>query len=71
MQEQLIFARRRLGVDKLRPGITGVAQVQGIDMSEPERLAVVDATYQPSLSEDIRLILQTVGGAGRGDRVGG
>src|SRR5690606_33878575 len=32
-QEALVAERRRLGVLALRPGITGLAQVRGIDMS--------------------------------------
>jgi lipopolysaccharide/colanic/teichoic acid biosynthesis glycosyltransferase len=62
MQVALIEARRERGVMDLRPGITGVAQLKGIDMSDPERLAAVDATYigDVSLWTDIRLIVQTV-----------
>lgn len=69
-QHELIAARRRHGVFKLRPGITGIAQVQGVDMSNPERLATLDASYlkKAALITDIRLILATVMGAGRGDR---
>lgn len=72
-QVTLIEARRRRGVHRLRPGITGLAQVQGIDMSDPERLAEVDARYlqQQGFVTDLRLILATLTGAGRGDRVGG
>lgn len=72
-QTELIEYRRQRGVYALMPGITGVAQVRGIHMSEPERLAEVDATYlRPwSLTADLRLIIMTVFGAGRGDRVQG
>jgi O-antigen biosynthesis protein WbqP len=69
-QSELIGARRRRGVLALRPGITGVAQVQGIDMSEPELLAGEDAKYlnKSGLAEDMRLMLATLLGSGRGDR---
>lgn len=69
-QTALIAARRREGVAHLRPGITGVSQVAGVDMSEPERLAALDATYLPrmSIATDLSLILRTVLGSGRGDR---
>lgn len=69
-QTEVIEARRRLGVLALRPGITGRAQVLGIDMSEPERLAEEDAKYMVNsgLAEDFRLMLATALGAGRGDR---
>lgn len=45
LQTDVIAERRRLGVFSIRPGITGLAQTQGIDMSNPERLAEVDAQY--------------------------
>jgi O-antigen biosynthesis protein WbqP len=59
------------GVYAVRPGITGPAQVAGVDMSDPERLATLDATYLTdiSLSTDFRLIVATFFGAGRGDRL--
>jgi O-antigen biosynthesis protein WbqP len=69
-QAALIAARRARGLYAIRPGITGVAQVAGVDMSEPERLAELDATYlgDMSLRRDAGLIAQTLLGAGRGDR---
>jgi nucleoside-diphosphate-sugar epimerase/lipopolysaccharide/colanic/teichoic acid biosynthesis glycosyltransferase len=42
-QQELIQARAARGVYALRPGITGFAQVKGIDMSAPELLAQTDA----------------------------
>src|SRR6185312_984174 len=69
-QIALVEARRRLGVTALRPGITGVAQVRGIDMADPEALAKVDAEYlsSASLALDLGIIAQTFfGHGGRGD----
>lgn len=70
-QIELCAARKRLGVLSVRPGITGLAQIEGIDMSDPERLASRDADYlrirTPML--DLKLILQTAMGSGSGDRV--
>lgn len=66
-QTILIAARRRFGVNAMRPGITGLAQVNGVDMSEPERLASIDAVYvsDPSILTDLRLILASLpGGSG-------
>ena len=62
-QKELIAARRRAGVFEVLPGITGLAQVNGIDMSEPERLARWDADYiaTRSLWLDLRILLQTAG----------
>ncbi|MDY8111181.1 sugar transferase [Fulvimarina sp. 2208YS6-2-32] len=71
MQAELIAARERHGAFSVRPGITGRAQVAGIDMSDPQRLAVIDGAYASGRSfiEDIRIIVATVLGSGRGDRV--
>lgn len=68
-QTELIAARGARGVLSLKPGITGLAQVNGIDMSNPERLARWDARYlrTQSLGLDLRLILATARGGGRGD----
>ncbi|NDV86919.1 sugar transferase [Aurantimonas aggregata] len=71
VQAELIAARERRGVFALRPGITGRAQVLSVDMSDPERLARIDAEYAASrtFAGDVRLLAQTFIGAGRGDRV--
>lgn len=70
-QTELIAARRERGLYALRPGITGVSQVAGIDMSDPDVLAASDAAYldNRSLIADLRLVAATVLGAGHGDRV--
>lgn len=73
-QVELIEARQRRGVLALRPGITGLAQIQGVDMADPEKLATIDQTYlqNRSFAGDISILLRTVmGGEGRGDRVSG
>jgi len=69
IQSDLIAEREARGVFAARPGITGLAQLRGIDMSTPRRLAQVDAEYlqSRSLVGDIRLILGTFAGRGRGD----
>jgi lipopolysaccharide/colanic/teichoic acid biosynthesis glycosyltransferase len=68
-QVELAESRRRYGVHHLLPGITGVSQVQGLDMSTPERLAQTDATYIADWSgiSDLRLLFRTALGGGRGD----
>jgi O-antigen biosynthesis protein WbqP len=67
-QVDLVEARRRLGVLEVRPGITGLAQVNGVDMSDANRLAEIDAQYvrTQSLMGDFRLILATLRGQGVG-----
>ena len=70
-QEELTAARDSLGVFGVRPGITGLAQVNDIDMSTPELLANTDAKMirESSLVNYFKFILQTVTGKGSGDRV--
>lgn len=71
-QTELIREREMRGVLSLRPGITGLAQVQGIDMSQPARLADMDAKYlaDQSIGADVRILLRTaLKGEGRGDRI--
>lgn len=70
-QEELTRERAALDVFAVRPGVTGLAQVQGIDMSQPRRLAEVDRQMISTLGvgDYFRYILQTVMGKGAGDRV--
>ncbi|MEN3158181.1 sugar transferase [Alkalimonas sp. NCh-2] len=70
-QEELIAEREARGVLKARPGITGLAQVNEIDMSTPVLLAETDAKMLQSLSlaDYFKYIFMTVAGKGRGDRV--
>lgn len=71
-QTELIEERRKRGVLAITPGITGVAQVEGIDMSDPLRLAEKDAEYlhAASFATDLGLIWRTLfKGEGQGDRV--
>jgi O-antigen biosynthesis protein WbqP len=70
-QEELISERAARGVFNARPGITGLAQVNEIDMSKPALLAETDAKMLASLtiSNYFRYILQTVSGKGSGDRI--
>lgn len=70
-QTQLIDERQKRGVLEIIPGISGLAQVEGIDMSDPVRLARRDAEYIAlrGILPDIRLILRTARGGGQGDRV--
>lgn len=70
-QEELIEERRTRGVLDARPGITGLAQVNEIDMSTPVLLAETDARMLASLSvgEYFKYIFMTVAGRGSGDRV--
>ncbi len=70
-QEVLIHERAARMVLDARPGITGLAQIQGVDMSMPKLLAEMDArmlaTY--NLRNYFRYILLTLLGNGTGDRI--
>ncbi len=72
-QEELTRERAARGVFTVRPGITGLAQVNGIDMSTPARLAETDRRMIATLTvkDYFKYIFQTVAGKGSGDRVKG
>jgi lipopolysaccharide/colanic/teichoic acid biosynthesis glycosyltransferase len=70
-QGELIQARERLGVFDARPGITGLAQINKIDMSTPDLLAKTDASMVSSftLIKYFYYIFMTLRGKGSGDRI--
>lgn len=70
-QTELIVERAARGVFNARPGITGLAQVNEIDMSTPALLAETDAKMLESLTvvDYFSYIIQTVFGKGSGDRI--
>lgn len=70
-QEELTAARDKLGVYSVCPGITGLSQVNEIDMSSPQLLAESDAKMiaEISISNYFKYIFLTFGGNGSGDRV--
>lgn len=70
-QHELIQARAAHGVYSARPGITGLAQLNGIDMSTPELLAETDALMlrELNLLSYFNYIFMTVLGKGSGDGV--
>ncbi|MGR5070375.1 sugar transferase [Vibrio alfacsensis] len=70
-QEVLIAERDAMGVYDVLPGITGLAQVQNIDMSTPALLAKTDKQMIDSLTlkDYFKYILMTATGSGSGDAV--
>lgn len=70
-QEVLISERDSLGVYDVRPGITGLSQVNTIDMSTPKLLAETDKKMIDTLTiaSYFKYIVMTVTGSGSGDRV--
>ncbi len=70
-QTELIEERDKRGVYNVVPGITGLAQINDIDMSTPQLLAEKDAEMLADFStaDYFKYIFATVGGKGQGDRV--
>jgi O-antigen biosynthesis protein WbqP len=70
-QHELVHAREILGVFDVQPGVTGLAQVSGIDMSTPQLLAETDAKMVASLNlrTYFRLVFSTLVGRGGGDQI--
>lgn len=70
-QEELIAERDALGVYDVLPGVTGLAQVQNIDMSTPKLLAQTDKKMIDTLTLNryFKYILMTATGSGSGDAV--
>lgn len=70
-QKELIEDRDALGVYSIRPGITGIAQINKIDMSTPKLLAETDAKMIHGLNTlaYFKYIFLTVFGKGFGDRI--
>ena len=70
-QIELIMARQAHDIFDVRPGITGLAQVNRIDMSTPDLLAQTDAKMLSEMStvRYFKFIIMTTFGRGSGDRV--
>ena len=70
-QDELIAERAMRSVFDARPGITGLAQIQEIDMSTPTLLAKTDAEMISTMSvaNYFKYIFLTFAGKGQGDRV--
>ena len=70
-QEELIHERDSRGVYFVRPGITGLAQINKIDMSTPQLLAETDAKMIQGLNTlgYFKYIFLTLFGKGFGDRI--
>ncbi|TKS56977.1 sugar transferase [Mesohalobacter halotolerans] len=70
-QEELIEERDKRQVYDVLPGITGLSQVNEIDMSTPKELAISDKKMIDaySLRTYFYYIFATVSGKGKGDRI--
>lgn len=69
--KDLTIARDKQKVFSILPGITGVSQINNIDMSDPQKLALSDKTYlnKQSIFFDLKIIFKTIMGRGRGDKI--
>ena len=70
-QLELISHREELNVFLVKPGITGLAQIKGIDMSYPKKLALTDS-YMISKYNQInyfKYLFLTLFGRGLGDKI--
>lgn len=70
-QTELIYERESRKVFNVRPGMTGLAQINGTDMSTPKHLAETDALMLKtnSLRHYFIYIIKTLAGSGGGDRL--
>ena len=70
-QTELISERSQRDVFEVRPGITGLAQINDVDMSTPRKLARYDKLMVKRMCPNlyIKLIIATAFGKGLGDRV--
>jgi len=68
---ELIIARRKFNIYSVKPGITGLSQVNKIDMSNPKKLAESDLEMISdfNLKKYFIYIFLTILGNGFGDRV--
>ena len=70
-QLELIKYRENYNVFSVKPGITGLGQVKGIDMSSPERLAKLEAQMISNFNEFnyLKYLFLTLYGKGFGDTI--
>ena len=70
-QQELIQARLKFNIFRVKPGITGLAQISGIDMSDPLLLAKTERKMLRNFNilSYFYYIFLTVIGFGLGDRI--
>lgn len=56
-QKRLLSCRRKNNVFKIKPGITGLGQVLGFDMSNPDLLSDIDNLYIKKKSTKINVLI--------------
>ena len=70
-QTELIFFRVKYNVYSIKPGITGLSQINQIDMSTPKKLALSDSEMIANFNLKLYFILlfKTISGKGFGDKI--
>ena len=70
-QSELIKLREKYNLHNVKPGITGLSQIKGIDMSDPKKLAQSDFLMISKINQIyyFKYLLLTFFGKGRGDKV--
>ena len=70
-QKELIIERKKNRIFSVSPGITGLAQINGIDMSNPIKLTFYDRKMIANfnLNKYFKYLLLTTFGKGLGDKV--
>ena len=70
-QDELIKEREKYNIFFVKPGITGLAQIKGIDMSNPQKLALIDREMIIRYSQInyFKFLFLTFFGKGIGDKI--
>ena len=70
-QDELINEREKYNIFFVKPGITGLAQIKGIDMSNPQKLALTDKEMIMRYSQInyFKFLFLTFFGKGIGDKI--
>ncbi len=70
-QIELIECREKYNLFNVKPGITGLSQIKGIDMSTPEKLAQSDFLMISKIKQldYFKYLILTFFGKGRGDKI--
>ncbi len=70
-QKELIIERERYNLFSVKPGITGLSQINGIDMSNPKRLSEIDHLMVSNFNQInyFKYLFLTLFGKGFGDKV--